>query len=262
MTAFVNLPWDPDSGDELHGFTVRNTTAEAMRDFVLLRAKALDSAVYDKLIQSHFASEWWAGKDFELPDLIECAGSTHGALGLLAEDVETIRQIPQIDSIGRAAVRKALGWTRMLLQGEIQGVRDDLPGYRHPTCTLHIKDKAGDRELDDSNGASIATKIEDAIFELNGDTRTLVSLNNDEGGTMMVGGGPLRYVVTFTFGEDNWTLQTTTPEEGVRAVQLVAGGQAAEFEAGIAVTCEEARNAALYFYIHAGRDPEMDWRTD
>lgn len=233
-----------------------------MRDFVLLRAQALDPAVSDKLSQSDFAGEWWPGKDFELPDLIECAGSVPHVLELIADDDAIIRQIPQINSIGRTAVRKALSWTRMLLRGEIQGVRDDLPGYRVPTCTLHIEDKTGDRELDDSSGASIASKIDDAIFKLNGNTRTLVSLNNDEGGAMVVGGGPVRFVVTFTLGEDNWTLRASTPDERVRAVQLVAGGQAAEFDAGIAVTRQEASDAAMYFYIHAGRDPEMAWRPE
>ncbi|MCB9895846.1 MAG: hypothetical protein H6839_15470 [Planctomycetes bacterium] len=262
MTAFVNLPWEQASGKEFHGFKIRNSTAEAMRDFVLLRAKAIDSTVYDKLIQADFAGEWWPGKDFELPDVIECAGGIQGALGLVAEDDETIRQIPQINSIGRTSVRKALGWTRMLLRGEIKGIRDDLPGYRHPPCTLSFQDKAGARELDDRNGASIATKIDDAIFNLDGGIRTLVSLNNDEGGAMMVGGGPVRFVVTFTLGENNWTLETSTPEEGVRAVQLVAGGQVAEFDAAIAVTRGEAIDAAQYFYVHAGRDPEMDWRAE
>ncbi|WFU04558.1 hypothetical protein QA648_27655 (plasmid) [Rhizobium sp. CB3171] len=96
----------------------------------------------------------------------------------------------------------------------------------------------------------------DWLSKLNGKQHTLLNLEREDGWQVMVGGGPIHYVVTLGNGDDNLTLENPVGNQST-IVELCAGGQYGEYSETICVGQERAVNAVSLFF--QGREREEQW---
>lgn len=102
--------------------------------------------------------------------------------------------------------------------------------------------------------ADVAT----AIRRLDGQTRTLVTLEVSDDHHMAVGGGDGRYIVYVTV--DNMHFKNLViPGESGSKVRLMCGGQEGEFNAKQCVGFEEAMSAAETFALTGGLNSKLTW---
>ncbi len=105
-------------------------------------------------------------------------------------------------------------------------------------------------------------QIETAIRELDGKSKTLVTLGADDETYMSIGGGQSgKYVVTVTL--DNikfYTLVDLSKSDEIQA--LVVGGQESEYPAKMCVDLLRCLLAARTFTESGKLDPLLTWQED
>jgi hypothetical protein len=96
----------------------------------------------------------------------------------------------------------------------------------------------------------------DWLCRLDGKRHTLLSVERRDGWQLMVGGGPLRYVVTL--GNDIESLALENPGGNQSTmVELCAGGQYGDYPETICVNPEQAANAVSLFFL--GLEQQLQW---
>jgi hypothetical protein len=123
---------------------------------------------------------------------------------------------------------------------------------------LHLDEWVGNREVGVPIDNPTWTDVLTALSELNGETRTLLSLEEAGGAALQVGGGPSSFIVQYLEGGACWCVTSESSAGGV--VQLVAGGQAGEYPADLCVSSSQAREAAESFFASGTRAPILRWR--
>lgn len=105
-------------------------------------------------------------------------------------------------------------------------------------------------------------KIETAIRELNGITKTLVTLAIDEDVYMSIGGGELsQYIVNVTFDNENfYNLVKPTITEQIQ--KLIIGGQEGKYPAKMLVDLETVLLAAQTFADLGELERSLCWEED
>ncbi|EJK84360.1 hypothetical protein G6L94_00725 [Agrobacterium rhizogenes] len=96
----------------------------------------------------------------------------------------------------------------------------------------------------------------DWFSKLDGKRHTLMSLERKDGWQLMIGGGPLRYVVTLGNDIDNLTLENMSGNQSTM-VELCAGGQYGDYPETICVNPEQAANAVSLFFL--GLEQQLQW---
>lgn len=97
----------------------------------------------------------------------------------------------------------------------------------------------------------------DWLSKLNGQQHTLISLERDDGWQVMVGGGPIYYIVTLGNADENLTLENLSGDEA-RMVELCAGGQYGEYPETFCVSREQAANAVSLFFRR--QEQQVEWQ--
>ncbi|MBO9166777.1 hypothetical protein [Rhizobium sp. L245/93] len=95
------------------------------------------------------------------------------------------------------------------------------------------------------------------LSKLNGQQHTLISLERDDGWQVMVGGGPIYYIVTLGNADENLTLENSSGDEA-KMVELCAGGQYGEYPESFCVDREQAANAVSLFF--QGQEQQVGWQ--
>ncbi|WP_246726324.1 hypothetical protein [Rhizobium rhizogenes] len=112
-----------------------------------------------------------------------------------------------------------------------------------------------DVEISDAN----VNEALEWLLKLNGKQHTLLSLEREDGWRIMVGGGPIRYVVILGNGDDNLTLENPRGKQST-IIELCAGGQFGDYSETVCVGPERAVNAVSLFF--EGREQEEQWGGD
>ncbi len=101
--------------------------------------------------------------------------------------------------------------------------------------------------------------VRDLLRKLDGKSHTLLGLERD-GRTMMVGGGPDSFVVTFADASGaDWSSWTSSGRSGTM-VTICAGGQEGEFDAFQALDIDTAMSAVACFCDGGEMAPGLNWR--
>ena len=104
-------------------------------------------------------------------------------------------------------------------------------------------------------------EIEAAIRELNGQHKTLVTLETNGETHMAIGGGTGQYLVYLTF--DNETFHhLTDPSKSGCDQRLVVGGQEGIYPAKLCVGINEALKAAQTFAELGDLEKSVKWKRD
>lgn len=106
------------------------------------------------------------------------------------------------------------------------------------------------------------SQIEQAIRELDGKTKTLVTLGADDECYMSVGGGESgKYVVNITF--DNASFHNLVdPSKSDATEKLVVGGQEGNYSAKMCVNLEMAILAAQTFTTFRKLEMSLSWEEE
>ncbi|MBW4513556.1 MAG: hypothetical protein KME64_44940 [Scytonematopsis contorta HA4267-MV1] len=105
------------------------------------------------------------------------------------------------------------------------------------------------------------SQIETAIRELDGSSKTLVTLGVDEDTYMSIGGGENIYIVTVTFDNLNFhTLIDPSKLEGIG--ELVVGGQKGNYSTSECVDLLRCLLAARTFAESGQLDTLLTWSED
>jgi hypothetical protein len=104
-------------------------------------------------------------------------------------------------------------------------------------------------------------QIETAIAELDGQRKTLVTLETDNETHMAIGGGQGRYLVYVTFDNDNFYYLVDRSRTNREEI-LVVGGQAGSYSARSCVTIEVALQAAKTFAELGEMERSLTWQRD
>lgn len=96
----------------------------------------------------------------------------------------------------------------------------------------------------------------DWLSRLDGKRHTLLSVERQDGLQLMVGGGPLRYVVTLGNDIENLALENPRGNQ-FTMVELCAGGQYGDYPETICVNPEQAANAVSLFFL--GLEQQLQW---
>ncbi len=104
--------------------------------------------------------------------------------------------------------------------------------------------------------------VEAAIRQLDGVTWTVVHVEDQSGRTLMIGGGPQRFVAEVA--EDaTHRFAVIDPRRGGGRYDLVIGGQLVDYPARVCVTLDVVLAAARVFTEQAGaRAPELTWSIE
>ena len=94
------------------------------------------------------------------------------------------------------------------------------------------------------------------LSKLNGKQHTLLSLDRDDGWQLMVGGGPLHYVITLSDKSQNLTFRNPSGDETV-TVEVCAGGQYGDFPETFCANYEQAKNIISLFF--QGKERQETW---
>jgi hypothetical protein len=87
--------------------------------------------------------------------------------------------------------------------------------------------------------------VETSICRLDGKICTLVTLDDERGSNLFIGGGPSGLVVAFSKGNEH--LIARQGDEG-EAVLIIVGGQAGEYRKRNVIPLQNARNIAEAFF--------------
>jgi hypothetical protein len=105
------------------------------------------------------------------------------------------------------------------------------------------------------------SQIETAIRELDGESKTLVTLGIDEDTFMSIGGGANKYIVTVTFDNCNfYVLIGSLKSEQIQT--LVVGGQNGNYPANKCVDLLHCLLAARTFTESRKMDTLLTWQED
>jgi hypothetical protein len=104
-------------------------------------------------------------------------------------------------------------------------------------------------------------QIETAIRELDGQNKTLVTLEADNESHMVIGGGVSKYIVYLTFDNDIFDY-LFDPSQPDREEILVVGGQAGIYHARLCVPIEMALKAAQAFAEFGIMEKSLLWKRD
>lgn len=97
------------------------------------------------------------------------------------------------------------------------------------------------------------------LSKLNGLRHTLLGLERDDGWQVMVGGGPIYYIVTLGNADENLMLENSSGDEA-KMVELCAGGQYGEYPESFCVNREQAANAVSLFF--EGKSSKWDGKNN
>ena len=97
-----------------------------------------------------------------------------------------------------------------------------------------------------------------AVQQLDGKTRTLVTLEVGDDHHMAVGGGGGRYVVYMTLDNKQFK-NLIIPRKSGPKVMLRCGGQEGDFAPNQCVDLETARRAVDTFALTGQPDPDLTW---
>jgi hypothetical protein len=104
--------------------------------------------------------------------------------------------------------------------------------------------------------------ITSAIRRLDGAAHSLVLIELLSGRTLTIGGGPDRFVAEIAENDTlRWSVVDPSGPEG--SIDLVAGGQLADFAARLCVDLEAVLEAARHFASGEGtRSPKLVWSQE
>ena len=104
--------------------------------------------------------------------------------------------------------------------------------------------------------------ITSAICRLDGAAHSLVLIELLSGQTLTVGGGPDRFVAEIAENDTvRWCVVDPSGAEG--SIDLVAGGQLADFPARLCVDLQAVLEAARHFASSEGtRSPKLAWSQE
>ncbi len=105
------------------------------------------------------------------------------------------------------------------------------------------------------------SQIETAIRELDGESKTLVTLGIDEDTFMSIGGGANKYIVTVTFDNCNFYVLIDSPKSE-QIQTLVVGGQNGNYPANQCVDLLHCLLAARTFTESRKMDTLLTWQED
>lgn len=83
--------------------------------------------------------------------------------------------------------------------------------------------------------------------KLDGSKHTLLSLERQDGWQLMVGGGPIQYIITLGDGVSDLTFHNLAGDE-TKVVEVCAGGQFGEFPQNICATYQQAAQVITHFF--------------
>lgn len=100
----------------------------------------------------------------------------------------------------------------------------------------------------------------DAISNLNGRQRTVVSLQKGHLVLTVGGGDDGRYIAFLAVNEDEQFFNLVDREaDGAKQYEVTTGGQAADFPARQCIDLQAARTAATYFLMSGAMNPAQSW---
>ncbi|MFB2969204.1 Imm1 family immunity protein [Aerosakkonema sp. BLCC-F183] len=105
-------------------------------------------------------------------------------------------------------------------------------------------------------------QIESAIRDLNGKSKTLVTLGNDDESYMAIGSGESgKYIVNVTFDNISFTnlVDLSKPDE---IEKLVVGGQEGNYQAKMCVDLQKVLLAAKTFAELGQLESSLSWEED
>jgi Immunity protein Imm1 len=105
------------------------------------------------------------------------------------------------------------------------------------------------------------SQIETAIRELDGESKTLITLGIDEDTYMSIGGGANKYIVTVTFDNSNFHVLIDSPKSE-QIQTLVVGGQNGNYSANQCVDLLHCLLAARTFTESGKLDTLLTWQED
>ncbi|MBR8836757.1 MAG: hypothetical protein DSM106950_22755 [Stigonema ocellatum SAG 48.90 = DSM 106950] len=105
------------------------------------------------------------------------------------------------------------------------------------------------------------SQIETAIRELNGESKSLVTLGANEDTYMSIGGGAKKYIVTATFDNLNFYILIDSPKSE-QIETLVVGGQKGNYPANQCVDLLHCLLAARTFTESGKLDALLIWEED
>lgn len=85
------------------------------------------------------------------------------------------------------------------------------------------------------------------LKKLDGQKHTLLAIEKPNGHQLMVGGGPLWYIVTLFDGRENFTLPNLDSKD-VEFIEICAGGQFGEFSKNYCVLWSRASEVISSFF--------------
>jgi hypothetical protein len=103
--------------------------------------------------------------------------------------------------------------------------------------------------------------IEKVIRNLDGDTRTLVTLEGDNGENMGIGGGSGLYIVYATLDNEIFYNLRDSNKVG-NVIELVVGGQSSEYPSELCVNLDKALMAARAFSENGIINETLEWECD
>lgn len=102
-----------------------------------------------------------------------------------------------------------------------------------------------------------------ALYTLNGKNITQL-IAGDGNGFILIGGGPVLFVVTHVVGEDEAFFNLISPDavNNEEEISLVTGGQAGDFRQKICVPLVLAEQALTYYIEHGTHSPLLEWEEE
>jgi len=86
------------------------------------------------------------------------------------------------------------------------------------------------------------------VASLDGKVHTMLSLDDDSGWTLTIGGGPNHFVIGKTDGDGVGWMRINPFQDTVEPIELVTGGQLSEFDADCVCTAKMAVDAIEEFF--------------
>ncbi|MEG4116921.1 Imm1 family immunity protein [Microcoleus sp. N9_B4] len=127
---------------------------------------------------------------------------------------------------------------------------------------LSAENWVGNQDEGDLIESPTWSQIEQAIRELNGKTKTLVTLGADDECYMSIGGGESgKYIVNVTF--DNVSFHNLVDPSKPDAIEkLVIGGQEGNYSARMCVNLETALLTAQTFTVSGELEISLSWEEE
>lgn len=119
-----------------------------------------------------------------------------------------------------------------------------------------IDKRVGVKNVDMVYDIELSSEAVDLLLKLDGLVHTMLLFQREDGSNLMVGGGKISFVVTFTSETQNLTLANLAPDEGC-LLEICAGGQFGEYPSEIVVGFDAAASAVLHFF--ANDEKLLEW---